>query len=577
MTRVSWERLSGEDVEEFVAALVLKRHGKGHLITPAQGDRGIDIRIPTVEGFDIWQVKRYTAALTSAQKRSVQKSWDAFVEETLPTTVVTCWKLAMPFNPTNEALEWFETFQADGVPTEWVGRTLLDTWAAEEPALVDYYFGNGRDETLRLMAQAVSAGATFAEGAGNEQLLASVRERALQLQQSLDAVDPFYRYEIDLVSGEATDAVLARDVELHPGAALHSYERIADNRYAVTRIYARFEGAEVLRPIKQKITFTPTPGSKEHEAVDNFMAFGTPFSDVVGTVVESQGPAGATHLGQASFSFMALESNSFGLPPLELRVVDIKGTVICAIPGENVRRSSGVIGPGHWLAISDTQALIDINFQLGAPDRPASMSIRTTPATGKKPSEVLPSLRAVEQFTDGHSLTIGVRDGGAALLSEPWPLETDEIQRSAAQFIPFVEALAEIQRHTFSLILVPDISTLLPGQRDEILRTARLLRGETVELDWNSYTFTVAQPEELTPLEEGQFQLLLQEVLTVHIADQTITTDMMIRTHLPAVSVKEGMTPSALVAGDKFEVEPVGYRAAILTAFAPSETEPTQS
>lgn len=572
MTRISWDRLSGEEVEEFVAALVLKRHGSGHLITPAQGDRGIDIRVPTADGFDIWQVKRYTSALTSAQKRSVSKSWTSFVRETLPHLPVTAWKLAMPFNPTNEALEWFDTFTADGLHTAWVGRTLLDAWAAEEPALVDYYFGNGREETVRLMGRALDGAESLPDGASGEQLLSAVTARVVGLRESLDEVDPFYRYEIEVVHGTATDAVLERDLDLHPGAAMATYEQFAPDQYTVTRVFPRFEGAMQLRPIRKKFTLVPEVGSEDQQAIENFLAFGTPFEGIRGVVTDSEGPAGTTHVGQAQFSFMAAKSNAFGIPALEVRVIGKARNVVSAIPVENVRRSSGVTSTGEWIAFGDPQGVFDIELQFGAPGKQASMTTTMSAATGKRPADVLPAVRTVASFVDGHSLVLGVRDGGPPIISDPWPLATDELQDILANVIPFLEALAEIQRHTLVQILVPDLETLLPGQRSEILRTARLLRGETVEFDWESHAFTVSEPRGLTSLDAGEFQLLMQDTLVVHIADQVIPTDMVLRTHLPAVRVDGPTAPKDMAIGQKFNVKPVKKRAAILTAHLPAET-----
>jgi hypothetical protein len=61
MTRVNWDLLSGEQIEEFVAALLLLRHqGQGNRITPSQGDRGVDVRLSEADGFNFYQVKRYT-------------------------------------------------------------------------------------------------------------------------------------------------------------------------------------------------------------------------------------------------------------------------------------------------------------------------------------------------------------------------------------------------------------------------------------------------------------------------------------------------------------------------------------
>jgi hypothetical protein len=54
MTRVNWQLLSGEQVEEFVSALLLLRHqGPGNRIKPSQGDRGVDVRLWDPEGTDL--------------------------------------------------------------------------------------------------------------------------------------------------------------------------------------------------------------------------------------------------------------------------------------------------------------------------------------------------------------------------------------------------------------------------------------------------------------------------------------------------------------------------------------------
>jgi hypothetical protein len=89
VTTVNWEREPGEKVEAFVAALLLLEHPDGNLITPSRGDRGVDIRVPTPGGFDIYQVKRYTGPLTSRQAKEIQKSWSTFVRETLPVLAIT--------------------------------------------------------------------------------------------------------------------------------------------------------------------------------------------------------------------------------------------------------------------------------------------------------------------------------------------------------------------------------------------------------------------------------------------------------------------------------------------------------
>lgn len=103
MTQVNWERCSGEQVEEFVAAMLLLRNPHGNLITPSQGDRGIDIQIEAeTGGYDIYQVKKYATTLTASQKKAIERSWQTFLNQTVGRIQVNSWNLALPCNPTPE-------------------------------------------------------------------------------------------------------------------------------------------------------------------------------------------------------------------------------------------------------------------------------------------------------------------------------------------------------------------------------------------------------------------------------------------------------------------------------------------
>ena len=124
MARINWELVSGEQIEEFVAALLLLRHeGPGNRITPSRGDRGVDVRLADPDGIRFFQVKRYPRPLTPAQEREVVKSWDTFVRDTVPTGPVKSWTLVCPRNPSNQRLDWLQHLTAGaGFPTDWMGR-----------------------------------------------------------------------------------------------------------------------------------------------------------------------------------------------------------------------------------------------------------------------------------------------------------------------------------------------------------------------------------------------------------------------------------------------------------------------
>jgi hypothetical protein len=191
MTTVNWEREPGEKVEEFVAALLLLKHPHGNRPTPSRGDRGVDVRVWNPDGYDIYQVKRYAGKLDSRRATSVEASWNTFVTETLPVLPVRSWTLVTPWEPSNPRLDWLAELTAGrGIRTGWMGGSTLDSMAADNPALVEYYFGDGGQRLHRLMADALQGGRDVPQGVPTEDLLQAVITRQRSLAATLNEVDP---------------------------------------------------------------------------------------------------------------------------------------------------------------------------------------------------------------------------------------------------------------------------------------------------------------------------------------------------------------------------------------------------
>lgn len=77
MTRVEWTRLDGDDVEAVVAMFVNREHPDSVRITPSRGDGGVAIldRHAAADVTDVvYQIKRYTAPLSSRQVDEVEES-----------------------------------------------------------------------------------------------------------------------------------------------------------------------------------------------------------------------------------------------------------------------------------------------------------------------------------------------------------------------------------------------------------------------------------------------------------------------------------------------------------------------
>ena len=120
--------------------------------------------------------------LTSAQKTQTEKSWTTFFRETATHAAVKSWTLVCPCNPSNEALEWLEALTSEAqFPTDWMGRATLEAMAAENPALVEFYFGDGGERLHRAITNAFHGGRDVPEGVASEDLLEAITSRMLAL------------------------------------------------------------------------------------------------------------------------------------------------------------------------------------------------------------------------------------------------------------------------------------------------------------------------------------------------------------------------------------------------------------
>ena len=77
--RVEWTLLSGEDAERLLAMLLCSQMPNATHLRPGQGDGGVDVFDPGPQGLDVerdvYQVKRFTGALTSSHKRQIKRSF----------------------------------------------------------------------------------------------------------------------------------------------------------------------------------------------------------------------------------------------------------------------------------------------------------------------------------------------------------------------------------------------------------------------------------------------------------------------------------------------------------------------
>jgi hypothetical protein len=567
MVRINWELEPGEKIEEFVAALLLLRHtGPGNRITPSRGDRGVDVRLVHPDGISFFQVKRYPRPLTSAQKTQTDKSWTTFFAETAPYAPVKSWTLACPWNPSNEALEWLKTLTSEAqFPTDWMGRATLEAMAAENPALVEFYFGDGGERLHRAITNAFHGGRDVPEGVASEDLLEAITSRMVALSTALNEVDPFYRYEIDLRAGHLRDQPLEAAMQTETNAAFVEYRQVTEDYFRVMRIFPRRPAALLLRPISTTIRLTVNNGSPEQEAVEAFRDFGAPFADIPGTITAVTGPPGIHRApGDGRFTVMALPSNAANLPDLELRLLDANGQPLHTLDLVDLELARGLNSVGAWLSGKDRAGAIAFTMLMNGPDGQDEIRVEPQPIAGKSPADVLPAARFKAAMTAGTQLLLAVRGGPA--LTSPWPLENIDQGPGPHNVTVLVEALIDIQRHTITRITIPDVDTADLDELNGILRAARLLRGEKVEVAWTEITMTLGTPDHLPPAESPEAALLLVQPMTVTINGQTIDLNAERRVFYASAKLADPATAQNAQPGDEIRLVPAANNTAILVA-----------
>ena len=550
---INWERESGDRIEEFVAAHILLKAGCGNQIRPSQGDHGIDVQIPTDQGWEIYQIKRFASNLDGSAKKQIKKSWNRFKDDVLPGRTVKSWSLVLPLEPTPQNETWLEELtQGSEIQIRWIGRALLDGWAADNPRLTDYFFGDGGRRLHELMTLAFSGAQRPADDEG-EPLLTSIQDRMRDLSRALDEVDPFYRYEIEVRSGDFNELPSFDKLQesARPGLVESVMEQINEYQYLVTHIIALSAVSTQLRPIQATYNFTAeTP--EQLEALERWFHYGAPLSDASGTVVRSEGPPGTTSSpGSAATAWTISPVRNDQLPPLEARLCDDTGAVLMVVPVSAATSSSGVKGNGQWLRAQLGPAAV-IEYFVGSADRKDSITLTTDRAVGAQPDAVLPTLELVANLP-GNLLELTVRNG--PLFMPPQNFSDNGISAAAVDYGKFVNALAIVQRHTYSRVTIPDITNPGSAEVQNLLRLSALLDGQEI-----TGTFTqqeITDDSFFADWDDSERALITEGPITIQFAGTVWDTNMNQRQELESVWLDRSVEPPILRAGQSNRVRAI--------------------
>jgi hypothetical protein len=520
VTRVEWTRLDGGDVEAVVAMFVNREHVDSVRITPSRGDGGVDIldRNAGPRGGDaVYQVKRYTEPLSARQKAEVVKSLQALMDDPRWSGLnVTAWYLVTPWNPTPEAETWlYGLASGHGFAPVWRGLDHVEQLAAKYQDVVDYYLHGGRGRVEEAYKAVAALFAVQADG-GNLDVpgVAARIKRALPV---LDA-DPHYRYELRFGDGPLPEMPSRPNLVMTWLAA-----DPAGEHWTAVDIIARCAASVEERPITVTGHFIADSGGSFETAYRDFVSYGTPFTSPEGAYrVEVDAPGGlGGRLDRATITTAPVPGDVGDNPQLHLEVLAPDGTVLAAADVDRTARSRGEDGfravleeVHHVFTIEDRYNLTGMTF---------NRVLHLGDLTGQPVNQVRPALEFVRHCRQPNTGRTSLRHTPPELgttgptLGLEW---SDETQRTLTSMFDVIDSLAIIQRCTPSVVRVPDLGAIPPGQAVSWLVAAKVLQGEDVTMTYpEGHCINVVLDTDVAA-PEGEFGITVP--MTVGIGNQSV-------------------------------------------------------
>ncbi|ROZ87995.1 hypothetical protein EEB19_22540 [Gordonia sp. OPL2] len=456
--------------------------------------------MPTEDGFDVYQVKKYSAALDGGQASKVEKSWRRVNDEFGAHNTITGWYLVMPWDPTREREDWFHELTADAeFPCEWRGRGHLNGWAADNPRLVEYFFGSGTERLEQMIATLTLNGAELDDGTGDGRLDAVI-SRYLQLQNTLDDLSPFYTYTLTLIS--ATDlARMRQENDWGPSsgsARVTTYKRVSPDYYAGISLTPVSESAVEFDPISVRMEISADDPVDARE-LERYLEYGiAPTEAVDAVVVEAHGPPGA--VPELVPGMVRLADVTVPSPWETLALHCTTDDPFAATGGSDGRAEddggeeadNAVLELGPLVTTEGTRGrafrargeAIEMELSIGRDDD--SMTVKTWPVPigGKLPHRVLPELLFAQMLWSGDFyICLTIPNGPALVESIRPPARSDDLL-SAQQWTSVAVNLRALQRFTHKQLRMPHYLT--GKEAHAIESAAQMALTGTIESTWEN-------------------------------------------------------------------------------------------
>jgi hypothetical protein len=613
--RVDWGSRDGNEVEAVIANLLYNKDGRAVRVRPGQGDFGIDVILPATENsepWDVYQVKKYAANLSSSQKTKIVESFSrlliGLVREGLP---INDWYLVTPLDPTviKDLRGWFndlpesaishakklkkeplttdeeavarEWLGAPGRKIEWKGLPFCDNLAARYWYVVDYYLHGGRDRIrdatdslAGLLAGDMKARkqSDAQPGDGAAALLepSEIVDHLALLDSVLDT-DPHFTY------GHGISPTLPA-IQHEPGLVAATIQSLPSERWLFFKIYQRSAQSLEERPIPIHLEFTFAEGTPEHEAYERWKRYGKPFQAPARFSLDLPGGLGAEDR-EGTVSIPApYERDGY---QLRMRVVGPDGTTLAEL--EFAMRSTAASDrTGAWTTGTDPSGVMDNEgFIEKSPEAMQRVNFTLAPLGGQVAAAVQPAVRFARHLEAPNKIQIA---GSVGMFNDM--IELDSAQGMVPPSIDrFIASLATIQTRTNHVIRIPDIAEVTDGEVRDIHRAARLIDGDTYVGKWRREAIEGVAPGAMEVGEHIQIQLdiplrvkIEEEILNLGTVEQTILSATVVEIDDSTVYIEPNLNDTGherLVDGPQGGWAPAGKTAVRARRCPTPNAEPT--
>ena len=457
---IRWEDLGQQKYEDMVSVLLSRLHPNSQRIDGKGGDGGRDVQIvQAADGSltEAFELKSFIGRVGPGRRTQVKRSLDR-AAALGPAN----WTLVVPIDPTPGEMDWFRRMGENyGFPLEWRGKTWLDGKMAAHPDIGRYFVEGAKDEVYRLLLELREEQARVTSVPDAVPRLESLRER-------LNKIDPHYRYELATVTGTANN---------WPSDVVFSV-RQGDVRVDA---FAKYRGAARDRPVSVRARVAVGP---EDLAILEAMGYGLettiPHRMISNVTVDLPSGLGG-NFSSGEFNIRPADTEMDDPIALSLRIM-AEDKVMASYPVKLKEQTSGP--KGSVFTGIDSTGWLAMRLTINVVDQEAEAEFQVVPQSGM-PTSLVPLFRWLDTFQPARQLKIRWPEGfeaGSEISRSFWPDGSP---------VGFVEALAYLQQQTGIYWGMP--LPLSEEDAQEIVTTAALMKGETINFRWKALNLKLDQ------------------------------------------------------------------------------------